>query len=108
MSRNRRPTKNVVSTYTLTLITTVGEQTPIGPGGTPTFHRFHDWTEASGAMADVVATIGLHHVHAIATTTTQTRDGKLDQFSASHFDANEVAEICAAFAIVKAGIVNAG
>lgn len=79
--------------YTLTLITTSGQQQAIGIGGSPKFHVFKDWTPAHGAIADAVATIGLDNVLAIARTSVR-KQGKRVEFNVTHLSRDEVRELC--------------
>lgn len=90
--RAARPT--IITTITLTLVDESGRQFPIGKNGSPTFHQFKDWSEAQAAVVDMVATIGIETVHAMAMTLTQSQDGRLADFTATHYSRSEVAELC--------------
>lgn len=78
--------------YTLTLITTTGEQVPIGIGGLPNFHVFKDWALAHGAIADVVATIGMERILTIAQTTVRRQGGHVD-VNVTHLERNHIVEL---------------
>lgn len=75
-TRTKPPT---IQTYSLTLIGTDGLQFPIGRNGAPISSGtlFHSWDKARAAIADVVATIGIEHVHAVAYTMTQVQGGRM-------------------------------
>lgn len=93
--KSRTSYTSTVETYTLTLITKGGKQSPIGPGGAATFHPFHDWTKACEATAAAVgqlAGIGVF-VAAVTVVTTQMRDGRMLMLTLRKFEGDVVKEM---------------
>lgn len=81
-----------IDCYTLMLVDIHGTLTPIGKGGDTKFHAFKHWPHAHGAIADVVESIGLDQVLAIAQTTVR-RDGERVQFDVTHYSQTKVGEL---------------
>lgn len=93
MYRSLRPAS--IESYSLTLIATDGTQKPVGLDGAPSYHLFHDWTQARDAVAAAVDRLGIENVHAVACTMTQAIGGKLTDFSAScGYTKDEVRDMC--------------
>lgn len=114
MLTRRRKTKTetqilttpTVETYTLLMITKMGAQVPIGRNGL--FQVFHDWVEASRAIAHAV-NVQMPHglvgtvadgsdatqlIETIIVTVTQTRADKLLVLNTARLDHGEIAAIC--------------